>query len=100
MGNLDFTHSAGFSWYCVALMASGIAMLAIGLGRNQKLYPRVCRLFLAVAFFGYGFYLAFIFQGGNYYRLPQLLAVPVLVGLDVLRRRAARRAKAASPDQV
>jgi hypothetical protein len=66
MGNLDFAHNAGFSWYCLLLMFSGIAMLVTSVLRYQTLQRRVLRAILGVGFFCYGFYLTFVFSGGHY----------------------------------
>jgi len=91
VGNLNFSAHAGFSWYCILLMISGIAMLVIGVLRNQPVARRVIRVILGLGFIGYGFYLAFIFQGGHYILFFQAFIVPVLVILDAVRTGAARR---------
>jgi hypothetical protein len=91
MGNLNFAHNAGFSWYCLLLMLSGILMVALGVMRARRPARRVVRVLLGVAYFGYGFYLTFIFTGGHYWLFFQAFLVPVLVVADALRSGAARR---------
>jgi hypothetical protein len=91
MGNLNFAHNSGFSWYCVLLMISGIAMLVTAVLRNQVMQRRVLRAIFGVAYFGYGFYLTFVFSGGHYFLFFQAFIVPVLLILDVFRRNARRR---------
>jgi hypothetical protein len=87
MGNLDFAHNAGFSWYCLLLMFSGIAMLVTSVLRNQTTQRRVIRAIFGIGFFAYGFYLSFLFGGGHYFLFFQAFIVPVLLILDTLRRR-------------
>jgi ABC-type iron transport system FetAB permease component len=95
MGNLNFAHNAGFSWYCLLLMLSGILMVVLGVVRNQRLARRVVRVVLGVAYFGYGFYLTFVFTGGHYWLFFQAFLLPVLVLADTLRGGPARRRMAA-----
>jgi hypothetical protein len=91
MGNLSFAHNAGFSWYCILLMLSGIAMLVTAVLRNQAMQRRVIRAIFGIGFFCYGFYLTFIFSGGHYVLFFQAFIVPVLLILDTIRGRASRR---------
>ena len=91
MGNLDFAHHVGFSWYCLLLMFSGVAMLVTAVLRNQTTQRRVIRAFFGVGFFIYGFYLTFIFGGGSYFLFFQAFIVPVLLIVDTFRSQAARR---------
>jgi hypothetical protein len=91
MGNLDFAHNAGFSWYCLLLMFSGIAMLVVSVVRNQSTQRRVVRAIFGLGFFGYGFYLTFLFGGGHYFLFFQAFIVPVLLIADTLRSRGVRR---------
>jgi hypothetical protein len=95
MGNLNFAHNAGFSWYCLLLMFSGILMVVLGVVRNQRSSARrVLRMVLGVGYFGYGFYLTFIFSGGHYVLFFQAFLLPVLVLVDALRGSARRRVAA------
>lgn len=91
MGNLNFAHNSGFSWYCLLLMFSGIAMLVTAVVRNQKLQRRVIRALFGVAFFVYGFYLTFVFSGGHYFLIFQAFIVPILLIVDTVRSTLARR---------
>ena len=91
MGNLSFAHNAGFSWYCILLMLSGIAMLVTAVLRNQAVQRRVIRAIFGIGFFCYGFYLTFVFAGGHYVLFFQAFIVPVLLILDTIRSQASRR---------
>jgi hypothetical protein len=91
MGNLNFAHNSGFSWYCLLLMFSGILMVVLGVMRAQRPARRLIRVLLGIAYFGYGFYLTFIFTGGHYWLFFQAFLLPVLVLVDYLRSGAARR---------
>ncbi len=91
MGNLNFAHNAGFSWYCILLMLSGIAMLVIAVLRNQAVQRRVIRAIFGIGYFCYGFYLTFVFAGGHYVLFFQAFLVPVLLILDTIRSQASRR---------
>jgi len=59
MGNLDFSNSPGFSWYCVLLLVSGFAMLGItgvpGAGRGS----RVVNMLFGIGYVVYASYLIF-----------------------------------------
>ena len=91
MGNLSFAHNAGFSWYCILLILSGIAMLVTAVLRNQAVQRRVIRAIFGIGFFCYGFYLTFVFAGGHYVLFFQAFIVPVLLILDTIRSQASRR---------
>jgi hypothetical protein len=100
MGNLDFAQHAAFSWYCLLLMFSGIVMLVISVLRNQSTQRRVIRAILGIGFFGYGFYLAFVFGGGSYIVFFQAFIVPVLLIVDTFRSQTARRKQPQPPLNV
>ena len=91
MGNLNFAHNAGFSWYCILLMLSGIAMLLVAVLRNQTVQRRVIRAIFGIGFFGYGFYLTFVFAGTHYVVFFQAFIFPVLLIVDSIRSQTARR---------
>jgi len=91
MGNLNFAHNAGFSWYCLLLMASGIAMVVIGADPRQAMARRIWRLVFGVGYFVYGFYLAFVFAGGHYLLFFQAFLLPLLLIFDWYRISAAKR---------
>jgi hypothetical protein len=96
MRSLDFAHHAAFSWYCILLMFSGIAMLVTAVLKYQTTQRRVIRAIFGIGFLGYGFYLAFIWGGGHYLVFFQAFVVPVLLIIDTIRSQAARR-KLAQP---
>lgn len=92
MGNLDFTNHAGFSWYCLFLMFSGIALLVIAVLRNQQQRQRrIVQAVFGIGFFGYGFYLTFIFGGGSYFIFFYAFIVPVMLIINAFRGEPARR---------
>jgi len=91
MGNLHFAHNAGFSWYCILLMFSGIAMLVMAVLRNQTTQRRVIRTIFGIGYFLYGSYLTFVFSGGHYVLFFQAFIVPVLLIIDTIRSQVARR---------
>jgi len=91
MGNFDFAHHAGFSWYCLLLIFSGIVMLLIAVLRNQTVQRRIVRAIFGIGFFCYGFYLAFVFGGGHYVVFFQAFIVPVLLIVDTIRSQTARQ---------
>lgn len=89
MGNLDFAHHAGFSWYCLFLMASGIVLLLIAVLKNQTTQRRIVRAIFGIGFFAYGFYLTFIFGGGSYFVFFYAFVVPILLIVETFRGRGA-----------
>jgi hypothetical protein len=90
VGNLDFTHQAGFSWYCLFLMFSGIALLVIAVLRNQAPQRRIVQALFGIGYFGYGFYLTFIFNGGHYVMFLYAFILPVLLIMGAFRGTARR----------
>jgi hypothetical protein len=96
LGNLDFTNHAGFSWYCLLLMGSGIAMLVLSGVRVQARGARIANLIFGLGFLGYGFYLTFLFPGGHYFVFFKAFILPVLLIVNGIRSIAARR-RAAVP---
>jgi hypothetical protein len=97
MGNLDFAHHAGFSWYCVFLMASGIVLLLVAVLKNQTTQRRIVRALFGIGFFGYGFYLTFIFGGGSYFVFFYAFLVPLWLIVDTFRARGAASQRARQP---
>src|SRR5215467_15178647 len=91
MGNLDFTNHLGFSWYCLLLMASGVAMLAIGAVSGQARGTKIANLVAGAGFFGYGWYLTFLFQGGSYFVFFKAFILPALLIISGIRSIAATR---------
>jgi hypothetical protein len=78
--NLDFSHP-GFAAYVLLLMGSGVAMIVLAspVVRQSSMVLRVLNTLVGLAYFGYGFYLAFLFDGGTYVMFFQAFVVPVLL---------------------
>jgi hypothetical protein len=79
--NVDFANHPGFSAYVLLLMFSGLAMVVVGspVIRSQRPLTRVLNVGFGLAFFGYGFYLAFLFQGGHYVIFFKAFVLPVVL---------------------
>ena len=97
--NIDFSSQPGFSAYVLLLMASGIAMvvLASPAVRRSTMFLRVVNTVVGLAFFGYGFYLTFLWSGvGTYFIffkafiLPAVLIFRTIQGAWLSRRQAAQ----------
>lgn len=86
-----------FAAYTILLMASGVLLVVLGaaVGGQAALY-RVLNIAIGLAFFGYGFYLAFLFQGGEYRIFLYAFVVPILLIVRTIQARRAR-ARAATP---
>ncbi|MGZ4486106.1 MAG: hypothetical protein ACXVW8_17430, partial [Nocardioidaceae bacterium] len=92
--NIDFSADPGFSAYVLPLMFSGIVMvvLASPVVKNSRPWLRLLNIAVGLGFFGYGFYLAFLFQGGTYFMffkafiLPALLIFRTIQGAVMKRR--------------
>jgi hypothetical protein len=104
MGNLDFTDQAGFSWYCLLLLFSGVALLALFLLPGLTRGGRVLNLLFGIGFLGYAIYLIFLFHGGTYVIFFKAFIVPVVLVINSLRgmrsanlRRRAGGARTARP---
>jgi hypothetical protein len=99
VGNLDFTDQAGFSWYCILLLVSGVILVAFaglpGLGRGN----RVVNVLFGLGFLGYGVYLVYFFQGGSYFVFFKAFIVPVVLIINSIRgvRGANMRRRVAAP---
>lgn len=90
MGNLDFTNNAGFSTYCVVLVAVGIAVIAMSaLSARWRAKPTsiVVGVLLGLAALGYGLYLIFAFKGGTYFVSYYVFVLPVLWAVRLVQAR-------------
>lgn len=98
--NLDFSADPLFSWYVVLLIISGIAMVGIGAVNFGGLSTgwRVFNVLAGVGFVGYGVYLGFVFEGGEYIIFLKAFILPVLMIVNFVRSLSARH-KAAAPVQ-
>lgn len=98
MGNLDFTNHAGFSWYCLFLLISGVAMLGMVGIPTQGKGTRIANLVFGVGFVCYAFYLILIFQGGTYFVFFKAFILPLVLVIGTIKSAAdARRSKKAVP---
>ncbi|MEV0537423.1 hypothetical protein [Kitasatospora sp. NPDC050463] len=91
--NLDFTVDPLFSWYVVLLAISGIAMVVLGainLGGGLSAGWRVINVIAGVAFAGYAYYLAFLFEGSEYRMFFQAFILPVLLIVNAVKALVAR----------
>ncbi|WP_147339596.1 hypothetical protein [Actinomadura spongiicola] len=77
--NLDFSVDPMFSWYVVALMVSGLLMAGAAALPGSKPLERVAYVALGIAMLGYGIYLGFVFDGGEYSIFFYVFVVPLLV---------------------
>jgi predicted lipid-binding transport protein (Tim44 family) len=95
--NIDFANHAGFSAYVLLLMVSGGAMLTMGSPavKRQRPLNRVLNVLFGLGFFGYGFYLAFLFHGGTYVIVFRAFVVPVLLVVRTIR--SSRRTRPSVP---
>lgn len=84
--NIDFSADPTFSWYVVLLALSGIVMLALAaIGGGQSAGERLLNLLFGVGFLGYGVYLGFIFDGGEYMMFFYAFVLPVLMLVKFVR---------------
>jgi hypothetical protein len=98
MGNLDFTNHAGFSWYCLFLLISGIAMLCMTGIPTQGKGTRIANLVFGIGFVCYAIYLIEIFDGGTYFIFFKAFILPVFLVIGTIKSAAdGRRAKKAGP---
>ena len=95
--NIDFSLDPGFSIYVVLLMFSGLAMvlMASPMVKHSTAGVRALNALFGLGFLGYGFYLAFLFQGGGYLIFFKAFIVPV-----VMIFRTIRSARAARSDEI
>jgi hypothetical protein len=93
--NIDFSVDPGFSTYVVLLMFSGIAMLIMAspVVKHSTVGVRALNALFGVGFLGYGFYLAFLFQGGGYLIFFKAFILPVLMIFRTIRSARAPRSE-------
>lgn len=85
MGNLDFANAAGFSWYCILLLISGLTLVVLGPLRGQSRSGKVGSVVFGAIFFCYGLYLIFGFRGGHYFISYWALILPVVLITRAIR---------------
>jgi hypothetical protein len=100
--NLDFSAEPLFSWYVVLLIISGIAMIVIGAVNSAGLSKgwRAFNVIAGLAFTGYGIYLGFIFEGGEYVIFFKAFILPVLMVVNFFRAMGTRSSAPAVPQQM
>ncbi|WP_282206789.1 hypothetical protein [Kitasatospora fiedleri] len=85
--NIDFSLNPGFSWYVVLLMISGLITIctalvpASGLSTGLRIFSGLA----GAAFFGYGVYLAFFFEGSEYLIIFKAFIVPIVLVANFVR---------------
>lgn len=90
--NIDFANQPGFSAYVLLLMFSGIVMVVLATPKvRSSTWLRVLNVVLGLGFFGYGFYLAFLFQGGTYFMFFKAFIVPIVLVIRTVQTSTASR---------
>ena len=88
--NIDFGQHPGFSAYVLLLMGTGLAMMLMtSIGRAGRGLRLLNGLF-GLGFFGYGFYLAFLFEGGSYVIFFKAFILPVVLVLRTVHGAVTR----------
>ena len=90
--NIDFQAEPLFSTYVLLLLFSGIVMIVMASPtvKRSTMGLRALNALFGVAFLGYGFYLAFLFQGGSYFILFKAFILPVLLIVQTIKGARAR----------
>src|SRR3954453_13134110 len=88
--NIDFDARPGFSIYVLLLMFSGVVMIVLASPavKRSSTGVRVLNGIFGAGFFGYGFYLAFIFDGGTYLIFFKAFILPVVLIVRTFRGMA------------
>ena len=97
--NLDFSAEPLFSWYVVLLFISGVAMLGIGSTNfgGLSIGWRIFNVLAGLGFAGYGIYLGFIFEGGEYIIFFKAFILPVVLIVQFVRSLGARNSVRPAP---
>ena len=88
--NIDFSNDPGFSTYVVLLMLSGVVMLGLSSVRQGSRGLRLLNIAFGAGFVCYGFYLAFLFQGGSYMVFFKAFILPVVMVFKTVKSRLAQ----------
>src|SRR3954452_16795490 len=85
--NIDFDARPGFSIYVLLLMFSGVVMIVLASPavKRSSTGVRVLNGIFGAGCFGYGFYLAFIFDGGTYLIFFKAFTLPVVLIVRTIR---------------
>lgn len=98
--NIDFANDPGFSAYVLLLMFSGIVMVVLATPKvHSSTFLRILNVVLGLGFFGYGFYLAFLFNGGTYFMFFKAFIVPAVLVFRTIQTAIASRRTAPEPPQ-
>ena len=97
--NIDFSADPTFSAYVLLLMFSGIVLVVMAspVVKRSTLPLRLLNGALGVAFFGYGFYLTFLFDGGSYFIVFKAFLLPAVLVFRTIQRAIAGRRAVAPP---
>ncbi|MFI7284744.1 hypothetical protein ACIBOV_31265 [Micromonospora chersina] len=86
-----------FLIYDLLLLLGGIAMVAIGIAiKEQGTGARILNVVVGLAFFAYGFYLMFLFEGGSYRIFFYVFVLPILLIVRAVKARKEAREQAAA----
>ncbi|MGW4467701.1 hypothetical protein [Micromonospora sp. NPDC004704] len=86
-----------FDAYTFLLMLSGLLLIAIGATfGGQSIGSRLLSVAVGIGFFGYGFYLEFLFEGGTYRVFFFAFVFPVLLTIRAIKERQEARATQAA----
>jgi hypothetical protein len=90
--NIDFDAHPGFSAYVLLLMFSGIVMvvLASPAVRRSTVPMRILNTVAGLGFFGYGFYLTFLWDGGSYLIFFKAFVLPAVLLFKTIQGARAR----------
>jgi hypothetical protein len=92
-------HDDIFVFYTIAFLVSGLLMTFLGVaGFRATGSARVLSTVAGLAALGYGAYLAFFFDGGEYLTSRYVFILPIVVIINIFRSR--RAAKAATAPAV
>ncbi|WP_051055075.1 MULTISPECIES: hypothetical protein [Kitasatospora] len=99
--NIDFSLEPLFSWYVVLLMVSGLITICLALvpASGLGIGMRVISGLIGAAFFGYGLYLGFFFEGGRYVIYFKVLFIPVAMIFYLVRSLVNRAKGTPAPPQ-
>ncbi|MGC4901227.1 hypothetical protein ACLQ2Y_18050 [Micromonospora echinospora] len=84
-----------FLIYTLLLLLGGIAMIAVGIAvKEQGKGSRILNVVVGLAFFGYGFYLLFLFDGDSYRIFFYVFVLPILLIVRAVKARKEAREQA------
>jgi hypothetical protein len=91
--------SGFYTVYLIALALSGVALLVAASGwAGATLGTRILSALFGFAFLGYAFYLAFIFEGGEYRIFFYAFIAPIALIVKLVKEKSAREAREAEAE--